>query len=341
MKNRGYSLHAVNDFRYEEFEYPKCARGWCIVKVKAAGICSSDIPRVYTNGTYHYPTVLGHEFSGIVDKVADKENDFILGKRVGIFPLIPCRKCEQCQNGHYEMCANYDYMGSRRDGGFAEYVAVPVWNLIILPDEISFEEAAMMEPLAVALHAIKNASIKKNDTVGIIGSGMIAFAAAQWAKKLGASEIVVIGRSESKRKIADKIPEIKYLTFENCKKEYDVVLEAVGTNSAIDMAINKVKPGGRLVLMGNPEGKVELNQNTYWRILRKQLHITGTWNSSYEQNSDCDWAEVVEALKKHTIKALALISHFYDQDDLKTGMDLMLKHEEPYCKVMTLWNRRD
>lgn len=119
MKMKGYSLHAVNNLCYEKLEYPKCESGWCVVKVKAAGICSSDIPRVYMKGTYHFPTVPGHEFSGVVDKVADKGNEYLVGKKVGIFPLIPCRKCEQCQNGHYEMCANYDYVGSRRDGGFA------------------------------------------------------------------------------------------------------------------------------------------------------------------------------------------------------------------------------
>lgn len=100
---KGYSLQAVNDLRYEELEYPECATGWCVVKVKAAGICSSDIPRVYTKGTYHFPTIPGHEFSGVVDKVADKENENLVGKKVGIFPLIPCRKCQQCKEGHYEM----------------------------------------------------------------------------------------------------------------------------------------------------------------------------------------------------------------------------------------------
>ena len=240
---KGYSLHAVNDLRYEKLEYPECTTGWCVVKVKAAGICSSDIPRVYTKGTYHFPTIPGHEFSGVVDKVADSENENLVGKKVGIFPLIPCRKCQQCKDGHYEMCSNYDYVGSRRDGGFAEYVAVPVWNLVELSDEISFEEAAMMEPLAVALHAIKIADIKDGDTVAIIGTGMIAFAAAQWAKKMGAAEVIVVGRSESKRKIAETIPKIGYATFENCKEEVDVVLEAVGSNSAIDTAMNMVKAG--------------------------------------------------------------------------------------------------
>lgn len=105
---KGYSLHAVNDFRYEDLNYPECPSGWCIVEVKYVGICSSDIPRIFTKGTYHFPTVPGHEFSGIVHEVADETNKRLIGKKVGVFPLIPCRKCEQCKQGHYEMCSDYD-----------------------------------------------------------------------------------------------------------------------------------------------------------------------------------------------------------------------------------------
>lgn len=92
-------------------------------------------------------------------------------------------------------------------------------------------------------------------------------------------------------------------------------------------------------MMGNPEGEIDLSQNTYWRILRKQLHIAGTWNSSYDKDSSCDWSEVKTALENHEIKASALISHSYAQEDLKSGMELMHAHKESYCKVMTRWNR--
>lgn len=335
---KAYNLHAVNDFRYEEVPYPECPKGWSIVKVQATGICSSDIPRVFTKGMYHYPTIPGHELAGIVEKVADQENEHLVGKKVGVFPLIPCRECAQCKEGHYEMCANYDYVGSRRDGGFAQYVAVPVWNLVELPDTISIREAAMMEPLAVALHAMKLGNIHQGDDVAIVGTGMIGFAAAQWAQKLGAKTVTVIGRSETKRQLAESIPGVIYDTFDACTKEYDVVLEAVGSNSAIDKAINLVKPAGHLVLMGNPEGDIYLKQNTYWRILRKQLNVVGTWNSSYESQQPCDWTEVRDALAKHEIQASALISHTFKQDEVMEGMRLMYEHQEPYCKVMTLWN---
>lgn len=334
---KAYNLYAKNDLRYEEVKYPECPSGWSIVKVKYAGICSSDIPRIFTKGTYHFPTIPGHEFSGVVDKVADTENEYLIGKKVGIFPLIPCKTCEQCKNGHYEMCSNYDYVGSRRDGGFEEYVAVPVWNLVELPENVLLKEAAMMEPLAVALHAMKIADIKKGDNVGIIGTGMIAFAAGQWAKKLGAETVTVLGRSESKRRLAESIPGITYALLSDDVKEFDVVLEAVGSNSAIDKAINVTKAGGHLVLMGNPEDDINLSQNTYWRILRKQLIVAGTWNSSYENGENCDWTEVRDALAEGSIKAASLISHEFDQKDLHEGLELMKLHKEPYCKVMSSW----
>ena len=135
---KAYSLHAVNDLRYEEVEIPELKSGWALVRVMATGICSSDIPRVFTKGTYHFPTIPGHEFSGIVEKVADTKNEYWVDKHVGVFPLIPCRSCDPCKEHHYEMCEHYDYIGSRRDGAFAEYVAAPIWNLLEIPDNIPF-----------------------------------------------------------------------------------------------------------------------------------------------------------------------------------------------------------
>ena len=137
---KAYVLKAVNDLRYMEVPIPNCPAGWAIVQVKASGICSSDISRIYTKGTYHFPTIPGHEFSGIVIQVANKADENWIGRKVSVFPLIPCRKCRYCQSGQYELCTNYDYIGSRRDGAFAEYVAVPVWNLVGLPDGISFKK---------------------------------------------------------------------------------------------------------------------------------------------------------------------------------------------------------
>ena len=226
---KAYVLHDINDLRYDEIEIPKCPENWAIVRVKAAGICSSDIPRIFYKGTYHFPTIPGHEFAGIVHSVGNSKDEYLIGKHVGVFPLIPCRKCTQCQKGHFEMCANYDYVGSRRDGGFAEYVAVPIWNLIPLASNINFTSAAMLEPLSVALHAMKMGNISEGQSVGIIGTGMIGISAAQWAKRLGADKITVIGRNKSKGSLVESLNLHYDLTSNTNISPFDVVLEAVGS----------------------------------------------------------------------------------------------------------------
>ena len=335
---KAYSLRAVNNLVYEEVDYPDCPQGWSIVKVKAAGICSSDIPRTFTKGTYHFPTIPGHEFSGVVEAVGSQENRDLIGKRVGVFPLIPCKKCNSCKKGLYEMCEHYDYIGSRRDGAFAEYVAVPVWTLVEITDRISFEEASMMEPLAVALHGIKKLQLRKGERVAVVGTGMIAFAAAQWALQYGAEEVTVIGRSEEKRSIAESIKGIKYTVSPEGEGLFDSVLEAVGSNSSIDKAINIATSAGKVVLMGNPEGDINLSQNTYWRILRKQISITGTWNSSFDGTNESDWTEVRRALDTKAINVVPLITHVVSQDRLVSALQMMKDHHTVYCKVMSRWN---
>ena len=336
---KAYVLHEVNDFRYDEIEIPKCPKGWAIVKVKAAGICSSDIARVFTKGTYHFPTIPGHEFSGEVFSVGDPLDSSLIGKKVGVFPLIPCRECPQCIEKHYEMCSNYDYVGSRRDGGFAEYVAVPIWNLIELPETISFTAAAMLEPLSVALHAIKLGGVKKGDNVAIIGTGMIGIGAGQWAYKFGANKVTVIGRNETKRSLVENCG-LEYIicTDKNEIDQYDFVLEAVGTPSAVELAVSAAAPGGIILLMGNPSGDILFPQNLYWRVLRKQLTLKGTWNSAYDGINPSDWTDAVCAIANNEVNVESLISHCFGQEDLMKGMELMYEHKKQYCKVMTTWN---
>lgn len=336
---KAYVLHGINDFRYENIEKPKCPKNWAIVKVKAAGICSSDIPRIFTKGTYHFPTIPGHEFAGIVDYVSNDTYSHLVGEHVGVFPLIPCRKCSQCVEKHYEMCNHYDYVGSRRDGGFAEYVAVPIWNLIPVSKKIPFEHAAMLEPLSVALHAVKISGIKRGDRIGIVGTGMIGISAAQWAKQRGASEVTIIGRNESKRSLITSIGLDYFVPHEGEElPQFDVVIEAVGFPSTINLSINLVSPGGTLVLMGNPSGNIDLSQTAYWRILRKQIVLRGTWNSSYDGTGSSDWTEAVKALEDGSMIVEPLISHRVESEKLKDGIEMMYHHAEPYCKVMTIWN---
>lgn len=333
---KAYSLEKVGKLVETERDYPELRDDWAIVKVKATGICSSDIPRIFTKGTYHFPTIPGHEFSGIVKSC---KNTKWLNKRVSVFPLIPCKECEQCKQKNYQMCKNYDYIGSRRDGAFAEYVEVPVWNLLEMPDNVSFEEMAMMEPLSVAYHAVQKAEIKPGNKIAIIGTGMIGIAAAQWALNK-TNEVTVIGRSAAKKILIEKIHGLKY-SQEKLQNEFDVVIEAVGSTVTINDSLDICRPGGKIILMGNPEGEITLSQSNYWKILRKELSIFGTWNSKYDGTNESDWMEVRDCLKNNKIKTDVLITHKFNSDEMFTALNIMKEHKEPYCKVMVLWGKEN
>lgn len=332
---KAYVLHGIGDLRYEDVPVPDIRPGWALVRVLAAGICSSDIPRIFEKGTYHFPTIPGHEFCGVVEDTASPEDRRWVGKRVGVFPLIPCKKCVSCRKGQYETCSNYDYIGSRRDGGFAEYAAAPVWNLIELPDSVSDIQGALLEPAAVALHAVKRAEIFPGASVCVVGTGAIGLLAGQWAKILSAGRVAVKGRSEAKRQIVRQCG-LEYLQDARSGEEFDCVIEAVGSARALEESLLLTKPGGRLVLMGNPDGARTLSQDLYWRILRKQLTLTGTWNSSYG-GADSDWTHAVTAMENGGLRTDALVSRVLGQRELAEGLAAMREGVEPYCKLILEW----
>ncbi len=213
---KALNLRGINDLHLEEMEIPELQEGWSLVKVHNVGICGSDIPRIYQTGAHRHPLVPGHEFAGeVVEKCASGEIKTI-GRRVGIFPLIPCGECPQCKKKQYEMCQNYDYLGSRCDGGFAEYVAVPDWNLMELPEEVSYEDAAMLEPTAVACHAIRqleglkelmaeeasDADVIRQKSVAVCGLGTIGLLIVMLLKGMGMEKVYAIGNKEIQREKA-------------------------------------------------------------------------------------------------------------------------------------------
>ena len=323
-----------------------------LLKVRAAGICGSDIPRIYETGAHNMPLIPGHEFSGEVVTVGANVSKEWIGKRVGVFPLIPCRKCRPCLERRYEMCRGYSYLGSRRDGGFAEYVAVPEWNLIELADNVSFEEAAMTEPMAVAVHSIRRVNPQPKDTVVVYGLGTIGELIVMFLIEKGIDNILVIGNKVFQKETVLKLgipadnycdsrtADVKEWIMEHTN-EYgaDVVFECVGNNGTVEKAVDIAAPAGRVCMVGNPRSDMAFDKNVYWKILRHQLVVTGTWNSAYygADDADCgedDWHYVMERLQKAVIKPSELITHRYSIDALENGFKTMRDKTEDYVKIM-------
>ncbi|MCI8854856.1 MAG: galactitol-1-phosphate 5-dehydrogenase [Lachnospiraceae bacterium] len=344
---KAYILEGIADLRLKEVAVPKLWQGEVLVQVKAAGICGSDIPRIYQTGTYHFPTIPGHEFSGIVRETGEGIDPVWREKRVGVFPLIPCGECLPCKRVHYEMCRNYNYLGSRTDGGFAEYVAVPVWNLIELPENVSFEAAAMLEPMAVAVHGMRKAAPKPWEQVVVCGLGTIGMLLVMFLLEAGIDRLLVVGNKDFQRQVAMEfgIPGENYLdsrdrdlvtwVLEHTNREgADVFFDCVGKNEVVESGIRAAAPGGRIQLVGNPATDMCLKKTVYWEILRRQLTIRGSWNSAFCHEENDDWQYVLRRLEQGRIQPEQLITQRIGFGELEHGLGIMRDKTEDYVKVM-------
>ncbi|WP_041272508.1 galactitol-1-phosphate 5-dehydrogenase [Desulfitobacterium hafniense] len=309
---KAWVLHNIDDLRLSEVKLPVLSRGEVLVRVKCAGICSSDVQRVFVSGAYHYPIILGHEFSGIVEKAYSDAEASWIGKRVGVYPLLPKFANEGYRTDGYETSSDYGYLGSRQDGGFAEYVAVPVWNLIEIPEKIGFEEAAMLEPTSVAFHAVRQIDFTHVRNVAVIGNGTIGHLIAQWLSIYGVPKITLVGRQ-------DVLPE-----------EVDVCFEVVGSVEGLERCITATKPNGQIVVVGNPPADFHLEQKIYWQILRKQLVVRGTWNSRFPD----DWRKVLDAVGGGRLFLSDFITHRFGFFDLAAAFEMVKRKEEQHLKIL-------
>lgn len=344
---RAFVLHGINDIRPEEVKRPSPKEHEVLVEVRAAGICGSDIPRIYRTGTYSYPLIPGHEFSGQVIETGEGAAAGWIGKRVGVFPLIPCHSCEPCRRGQYEMCRHYSYLGSRTAGAFAEYVAVPEENLIKLPESVSWEAAAMLEPMAVAVHAMRRANPRQEDRVAVCGLGTIGMLLVMFLWEAGVRSLYVIGNKDFQREQVIRLG-LDRSAYCDCRREdpcdwlmrqtngagADVFFECVGKNETVRQALCASAPGGRIQLVGNPPTDMYFDRDIYWKILRSQLTVRGSWNSSFTHAEGDDWHYVLNRLAAGSIRPEDFITHRLPFEELERGLHIMRDKSEEYMKVI-------
>jgi L-iditol 2-dehydrogenase len=325
------NLHGIGDLRFEKKEIYKLTEDNVLVKIKYCGICSSDIERVFKNGTYHFPTIPGHEMSGQIIAVNDEDEE-LLGKKAAIFPLMPCFECDACKNGEYAQCSNYNYFGSRCDGGYSEYLLVPKWNLVLFDDNLDYKIAALCEPGAVAIHSTNIGEIQKGENVAISGTGTIGMMIALVAQGKGA-DVTVIGRSQESLEFPKSLGLNTLLTTELEDKIFDKVFEVVGNNESINQSISLADNFATVILVGNPKDDVLLDKQVYWKILRKQIILKGIWNSSYNPTVN-DWKEILALMAEGDIPFDALISKEYPMSEYMEAFDYLRDSSKRKLKVM-------
>jgi len=256
-------LHGINDLRFHDEPIPKPGKGEVLIKVKAMGICGSDLHWLSEGTTgdegITTPFILGHEFGGVV------ESGDLKGTRVAVDPSIPCEICEFCLEGNPNLCRNHYFAGQApQDGALREYLTWSEKYIYPVPDSISPDEAAMLEPLGVAIHTVDLGKVKPGMRVGVYGCGPIGLLTIQMARAAGASEIIATDLLPHRLKMAKELgasqvvqatpegDERNSILGNNNHSEVDVAFETAGQNSAVETAIETVKPGGRVVLCGIP-----------------------------------------------------------------------------------------
>lgn len=340
-------LYGIGDLRLQQIPVPNVSEGEVRVRIGFCGVCGSDIPRIFAKGTYSFPTVCGHEFAGVVDACGSGVEGFAPGDAVVVFPLLWCGKCAACEQGKYVQCHDYGYLGSRSDGAFAEFIVAPKENLIPVPHGVTLEEAAMTEPAAVALHALRRVqSSLVGKTVAIFGAGPIGLMAAQWARIMGASDVFLFDIVEEKLELAERLgfeqafnsaieDAVTLVKAQTDGKGAHVCIESAGVPQTYLNALGSVGRGGSVVLLGNPVADVTLPATLISQLMRREVSLLGTWNSDYSiAGNDDDWRCVLQAIVSGRLVLSPLITHRVPLTDSTETLHMMKDKSEFYAKVL-------
>ena len=333
--------HNQNDLRLDTIEEPSAGKGEVKLKVEWGGICGSDLhestagPIFIPSETPHpisgdkAPIVLGHEFAGQIVEIGENVTRFKVGDRVTVEPIYFCGTCDACQQGKYNLCVDMGFYGlSGGGGGFAEYAAVPEYMVHKLPDTVSYEQGAMVEPAAVALHSVKESKLKVGDKAAVFGTGPIGLLLIEALKAAGATEIYAVELSEQRRQKAEELGAIAIDPNKDVVEEIhrlsgggvDVAYEVTGVPLVLTQAIQSTTFNGETMIVSIFETEASIDPQD---IVMKERTMTGI--IGYRDV----FPAVVDLMAKGYFPADQLVTKRIKLDDIvEKGFDALLKERD-------------
>jgi len=285
---------------------PKIKSHEVLLKIKSVGICGTDL-HIYKGGmNVPIPLTQGHEFAGVIEKVGKSVTQWKVGDRVTGEHVIPCGKCEYCLKGKPNLCQHAQVIGLTLPGAMAEYLAIPADLLYKLPPKMSFEEGALIEPLSIALYAIKGAGQLLGKKVGVVGQGPIGMLIDQALKAAGATVIgidVLDFRLQfvKKKKWVDKVIKgTNQRALEKIKNSLDISFEVVGKEVTAQTCLNITRRNGKIFLIGVFEKPAQLN---LMQVVKKELKLFGSWTCAFT------FPEAINLVAEKKIDLKGLITH--------------------------------
>jgi len=327
----------INKVEMKDVPLPEPKENEAIIKVGCTSICGSDLTII--SGKHpraQKPLVLGHEFMGTIFSF-DKESlkGFSIGQRVVVEPLLSCKVCKQCKNGNEHVCKNLKLIGVETDGGFAEYVRAPIDKIYAIPDSVTDEEAALIEPLAVAVHAVNYAKLEKDDTVAIIGAGPIGLLIAQVVRAYGFSKIWIGEVSQFRLSLAQnlgfKVIDTKrydlldrILTFTN-GEGVNVTFDAAGVPFSCSNMIPMTSIKGRIVMTAIHKKPCEI---MFQQLSYREQVIIGT--RIYAKGN---FQEAISLVEDKKVDLKKIITHIFSIENAIKAFRIA-KNPSESCKVV-------
>ncbi|HWQ77780.1 MAG TPA: alcohol dehydrogenase catalytic domain-containing protein [Anaerovoracaceae bacterium] len=281
-KMTGLVYRGKENVSMEMMDVPELENGEALIKVAYGGICGSDVT-LYEGRNSRVPlnTVIGHELSGTIAEINGEAKNLSVGDNVTIEPIFSCGQCDSCRIGDYNMCEQYKLLGIHMNGGFAEFVKAPFNRIYKLPPQVSLKEAALVEPLSVATHAVRQSRLKYKDNVLVIGGGPIGMFVAHVAKAAGANVIISdindyrlgLAKQAGIDTIDGKTQDVKKTVAERSDgMGADVVFECAGVNAVVNQSLDACRPKGQVVIVASHEEPVP----TDLRLLHlKEINMQG------------------------------------------------------------------
>lgn len=343
-------LHAKDDIRYEEIPMPEVGPGQVKVRVKAAGICGSDVPRVLGDSAWFFPIVLGHEWCGEIVEVASDVIALKVGNRVTCAPHMPCFKCTDCQNGYFGSCKDYNFIGTKRQGGFAEYVVIDEINAVKHDPKATYQEVLMFEPATVGCHGLRRANFQGGSTVAILGCGTVGVFTAQWAKAMGARKVAVFDIADERLDLAmrlgcDATINSKDAGWKERAMEltdgrgFDYVFETAGTPATMKMSYYLVGTRGTVCMIGYPSVPVAFEAEETFELIRKEFSVVGSRMSFTPPFPGPDWTLTAEYFAKGALKYdPSMIYKEMKMEQVKEAFDLFRTPGQVKGKVMLVYD---
>lgn len=343
MNKQAAILYQPGDLRVESVDFDdQINQGEAIIKISHTGICGSDLDRILKTGTYSFPTIPGHEFSGTIEKISEHET-FSVGDPVVVAPMQPCFSCENCQQGNYGQCINYKFMGSRNDGAFAHYLKVPLKNVIPFPKHVPLKYGALIEPAAVTLHGLNRIKITAGDTVAVLGCGTIGLFAIRLAKLLGATRIIAVDLAQEKLETAKKLGATILINSAEVNATEKINELTGGVQIAIETAgvpftqvqtAEITRDHGKILLLGTAHKDVTFPAATFERIIRGEITMTGSWNSYSAPFPGQEWQTIIDFIGNGSLDMNAFITHTITLDELPKTIQQMAERKFSFNKVL-------